>query len=132
MHSTKAKKKVSPRSKFPLILCVCALFLGFLCFFSGRWYVTSFGRLGFDSVLYTLTGGLGGVQSGQVSGYLLNGLLPSVLLTALTAWFLIRQPLARKGTYSSPNPSRKFACWCCILLALALTVTASDGNISSE
>ena len=57
--------------RFPLFLCAAALFPGYLCFFSSRWYVSTFGRLGFDSVLYTLSADLGGVQSGQITGYLL-------------------------------------------------------------
>ena len=64
------KKQYTPRnasiaatshSKFPVILCAALLFIGSLCFFSGRFYVSTFGRLGFDSVLYTLSSGLGGV-----------------------------------------------------------------------
>lgn len=116
--------KVKAPSKLPLILALAALFVGLLCFFSGRWYVNSFGRLGFDSVLYTLTGGLGGVQSGQVSGYLLNGLLPAVLLTAVSAWLMISPPVAKKGAYSSV-PSYKLSCLICLLLFLGLTFFAA-------
>ena len=106
------------------VLCVAILFLGYLCFFSGRWYVSTFGRLGFDSVLYTLSAGLNGVQSGQISSFLLQGFLPAVLLTALTAWLLIRQPqLRRFGKYETYHgPSRKVTRWCSALLALSLTL----------
>ena len=106
------------------VLCAAVLFLGYLCFFSGRWYVSTFGRLGFDSVLYTLSAGLNGVQSGQISSYLLQGFLPAVLLTALTAWLLIRQPqLRRFGKYEPYHgPSRRVTSWCTALLALSLTL----------
>ena len=110
------------------VLCTAALFLGYLCFFSGRFYVSTFGRLGFDSVLYTLSASLGGVQSGQVTRYLLRALLPSVLMTAVTVWLLMWQPwLRRKGKYESGKASCKFTCWCSALLTLGLLLfTAFD------
>ena len=108
------------------MLCAVALFVGYLCFFSGRWYVSSFGRLGFDSVLYTLTSEVSGVQSGQITGFLLRGFLPAVLVTALTVWLLAKQPLIfKKGKYESGRPSRKSAYWCAALLSLGLTVFAA-------
>ena len=112
---------------FSNLLCGAILFLGYLCFFSGRWYVSTFGRLGFDSILYTITGGLSGVQSGQITGWLLQGFLPAALLTVLTAWLLIRQPrLRRIGKYEAYHgPSRKVTTWCSALLALSLTVFAA-------
>ena len=60
------------------LLCLLIL-IGYLCFFSGRWYVRVYGRIGFDSVLYTLTASLGGVQKGLISDYLLTGALPALL-----------------------------------------------------
>lgn len=127
--NTSKKKQVVPVKvprKLPVVLCGILLFIGCLCFFSGRFYVNTFGRLGFDSVLYTLTGGLGGVQSGQITGYLLQGLLPAVLFTALTIWLLVKQPwLRRKGKYESRNPSQTLTCLGCLLLAFALVVAAA-------
>ena len=66
MTTTKHKKKYI----FLNILCTTVLFLGFLCFFSGRFYVATFGRLGFDSVLYTLfwPGRMGGICSWNDGG----------------------------------------------------------------
>lgn len=67
------------------VLTVCLLVfsaLSFLCFFSALWYVSVCGRVGFDSLLYTLTSGLGGVQSGLVMQYLLNAALPAFSCTA--------------------------------------------------
>ncbi len=111
-----------PRTrKLPVVLCTAALLVGYLCFFSGRWYVGTFGRLGFDSVLYTLSAGLGGVQSGQISSYLLLGFLPAVLLTALTARLLMKQ--RKRGKYEAV--ARHLGCWSAALLALALTLFAA-------
>ena len=38
--------------------CLLCLLVGiaFSCFFAASWYVRVYGRIGFDSVLYTLTG----------------------------------------------------------------------------
>ncbi len=70
------------RHRFRLTLFVISLvilFVALLCFFSAIWYVNTYGRIGFDSILFTLTGGLNGVQAGLVQAYLLNGMLPAVL-----------------------------------------------------
>ena len=40
-----------------VVLCLLIL-IAFLCFFSAGWYVRIYGRIGFDSILYTLTGGI--------------------------------------------------------------------------
>ena len=127
---TKAKTKTATKTKkrrsLFIIPCTAALFAGFLCFFSGRFYVSTFGRLGFDSVLYTLTAGLGGVQSGQITGFLLHALLPAVLLTVLTGVLLLRQPWHRfKGKYENHTPSGKLAVCCTSLLTLGLIVFAA-------
>ncbi len=121
MTTTKQKSK----HILPNTLCTAALFLSFLCFFSGRFYVNTFGRLGFDSVLYTLSADLGGVQSGQITRWLLLGFVPSALLTAFTSWLLLKRPFGGgKGKYQRA-PSRKPLRWCCLLLALCLTIFAA-------
>ena len=120
-HAPAAKSS----GKFPIILCAVLLFVGSLCFFSGRFYVSTFGRLGFDSVLYTLSAGLGGVQSGQITRYILLGFLPATGFTALVLW-LLQCPWNRKqGKYESRTPSRAVLCWCSVLLALGMTVFAA-------
>ena len=105
-------------------LCATALLLGYLCFFSGRFYVSTFGRLGFDSVLYTLSAGLGGVQSGQITRWLLLGFLPAVLLTGLTVLILFRRYPAR-GKYEKPHVSKALSRCISLLLSLCLTVFAA-------
>ena len=73
-----SKVKSSP---IPHILTTVALAFGYLSFFSARWFVSTYGRLGFDSILFTLTSELGGVQSGLILRYLLKALLPASALT---------------------------------------------------
>ena len=128
------KKQYTPRnasiaatshSKFPVILCTAVLFIGSLCFFSGRFYVSTFGRLGFDSVLYTLSSGLGGVQSGQITRFLLLAFLPCVCFTGLVIFLLQRPWLRSQGKYESRAPSHTLLYWCSILLALGMTIFAA-------
>ncbi len=85
MHIKTHKKVGKILSNIALIL-----FLGIavLCFFSANWYVDVYGKLGFDSVLSTLSGGMRGVQWGLVGRYLLGGALPAVLCTAAISLFL--------------------------------------------
>ena len=47
------------------------LAIAFLAFFAVVWYRATYGNTGFDSVLFTLTGGLNGVQGGLVGSFLL-------------------------------------------------------------
>ena len=107
----------------PRILSVFCLFLGYLCFFSARWFVTTYGRLGFDSVLYTLSADLGGVQSGLIQRYLLLALLPCLVATALTALSIFRK--GKHGKFQeAPKPWGSvilcvFLCLCLFLVAAA-------------
>ena len=108
------------------ILCAVALFLAYLCFFSGRFYVATFGRLGFDSVLYTLSASLGGVQSGQITRWLLLGFLPAALLSFVSFVLLFFLP-SKKGKYEQTGKSKAFSRWCALLLSLCLALfTAYD------
>ncbi len=77
------------------ILCAVLLLIGALCFFSARWYIQVYGDMGFASIIYTLTAGLGGVQDGLVSAYLKEGALPAVILAASVCFFLLWQPSRR-------------------------------------
>lgn len=61
-------------------LCLFIL-IAFLCFFAAQWYVSIYGRIGFDSVLYTLTNSLGGVQSDLITKFLSGAVLPALLCT---------------------------------------------------
>ncbi len=75
-----------------IILCTALLAVAYAVFFAVRWYTVTYGETGFDSVWFTLTGGLDGVQSGLVLSYLIKGLLPTVVLTAATAFVIFFNP----------------------------------------
>ena len=72
------------------ILCI-VLFTAFLGFFAACWYVRIYGRIGFDSVIFTLTGGLGGVSTDLVQKFLTGAVLPSVLCTLVAGFLLLRR-----------------------------------------
>lgn len=90
--NTNIKTKRTKAAKIRRILTVCftslLLLVAFLCFFSALWYIDTFGRTGFDSVIYTLSSGFSGVQSGLLLSYLVGGALPAVLCGGLTALVL--------------------------------------------
>ena len=77
------------------------LMLSYGCFFAARWFVTVYGRIGFDSILFTLQSSLSGVQSDLVQSYLLRGLLPALVCTALScAVLLLMRRLPVRGLVS--------------------------------
>lgn len=73
------------------------MLIAFLCFFAAVWYVKIYGRIGFDSVIYTLTGGLGGVSPELVTKFLSGAVLPALLCTLVLTVLLFWQgrPLLR-------------------------------------
>ena len=93
------------------------LLLAFLSFFAARWYVAVYGRIGFDSVLYTLTASLGGLQSDLILSFLKGGALPAVLCWAVVCAvpFL---PWEKFGIKSRFFPLRR---WLTSLIAVALS-----------
>lgn len=99
-------------------LCIL-IFVAFLCFFSAIWYVRVYGRIGFDSVLYTLTSSLGGVQSDLVLKYLTGGALPAAASTAGVCILLF---FRRKNR---PLLKRAIAVCTSIVLSLGLIVHAA-------
>ena len=97
------KLETSKRGLWPILgqillvwLTGLLLLIGYLCFFSAIWYVNTYGHTGFDSVLYTLSAGFSGVQSGLIANYLLQSALPAVLcamVTLLILYFPLKKPL---------------------------------------
>lgn len=120
---TKTAPRRRHRVPLPVIIpCALLLLISFVCFFSARWYVSVYGRIGFDSILYTLQSSLGGVQSGLIRQYLLQALLPGLLFTGLAVWLLFFRRSAGNFRETS-RPS--FSPLICILLALFLVIFAA-------
>ena len=98
MTKTKLRRPISILTALGL---TCLLLVSFLCFFAARWFVTVYGRIGFDSILFTLKSSLSGVQSDLVESFLLGGALPALLCTVLgCAILLLLRRLPVRGTVS--------------------------------
>ena len=91
MEKTTSQRKKSKAGRIAGLMALTSLMLlAFLAFFAAWWYVRVYGRIGFDSVLFTLTGGLGGVSKTLVNDFLLKAALPAVICTgslALTLFY---------------------------------------------
>lgn len=61
------------------------LFISVLAYFSANWYIKVFGNTGFDSILSTLTAGIGGTGGDLMGNYLKGALVPSVCITLVIA-----------------------------------------------
>lgn len=121
--NTSTKRKLRPALQ---VICSLLSFAGFCCFFSGRWFVRVYGRIGFDSIFYTLTSGLGGVQTGLIFQYLLQAFLPCILCTGLAVCFLILQPWQQHGKYAaSSRKHRPISLIWSALLSLGLIIFAA-------
>ncbi len=84
--------KTAPRQPVRLsttFVLTALLLIAYVCFFAARWFITVYGRIGFDSILFTLQSSLDGVQADLIYSYLLNGLFPALLCTALSCFILL-------------------------------------------
>lgn len=71
-------------------IAMIALFLlAMIVFFADRWYIRIYGRIHFDSVLFTLTSDLTGTSSTLMLQYLWQGLLPAIAVGAACAVLII-------------------------------------------
>lgn len=70
------------------IFQVLLITFSFVALFSANWYATVYGQMGFDAVLFTLTAGLGGVDSGLVNSYLATVLPRALGLSAIVSVLL--------------------------------------------
>lgn len=64
-------------------------FAGFVAFLSAKWYVRTYGHMGFDSILYTLLADLTGVGSDLIVVFALESLVPAVLRATDTFYGLV-------------------------------------------
>lgn len=115
--------------------CPIILFLAFWCFFSARWFVRIYGRIGFDSILYTLTSSLGGVEPELLKSFALWVILPCLLSTTLVSMLVLLPGRTKKskGKYGGETTaSRGSFAWAGYVLALILLVAAAfDSGFSS-
>jgi phosphoglycerol transferase len=99
----KTKQKISVGTALATAGLVALLLISFLGFFAAAWYVRIYGRIGFDSILFTLTGGLGGVDQGLIRSFLWGAATPTVLCTVMVSLVLFwpgKKKLVKQTTAS--------------------------------
>ena len=122
------KAKVKSILKIILkVLCVLGILLAFCAFFSAAWYIKTFGKVGFSSILFTLFSNMKGTASGIVFNYLLKGLLPSVLCAAITSVIVFYRGKKIRLTFKNPEKDKKvqiypFASWVKAAVSVVLCV----------
>ncbi len=72
------------------IICGFFIVISFILFFAALWYIRVYGDTGFDSIVFTLTNDLGGVDSGIITSFIKQGLIPALIVSAIviTALFI--------------------------------------------
>ena len=103
-----AKSRVSPRLPLPVTIFLCILIVfSFVLAFSARWYMNSFGATGFDSIIFTLTSGIGGTSPDMLKLYLKE--LATALFLGISACVVLfwkpRRPLIIKKLQLFPFPA---------------------------
>lgn len=104
-------------------LILILMFIAFLAMFSAFWYSSVYGDVGFEAVLFSVLAGVEGVQQGLVVGWLLKGMLPSVLLTAVFGFFLLFLP---KKLCRGRRLTRKIFSPIALALSVLLLLTAAN------
>lgn len=107
-----------------VVLCLI-LFLAFLSFFAARWYVNVYGRIGFDSVLFTLSASLGGVQSDLVTNFIKGAALPAFLLWAVACLAMFPSWMKKRIKLRFFPLRWGVACALCGVLSLGLLTYAA-------
>ena len=126
MENQVPKKKRSLKKAVGTALLCLLVGIAFLCFFSAAWYVNVYGRIGFDSVLFTLMSDLGGVQSDLVTKYLTGAAVPAVLCSIAVCLVLFLQVKVNLFGKIRLLPLRRWvACLLSVALSLGLIVHAA-------
>lgn len=94
-------QKIKPKKRVldGLLPAAIVFFLGTVILFADLWYVSTYGRINFDSILFTMTANLSGTSSSLFLLYLVQGLLPALLVSAggiALARFLLRSGRAKR------------------------------------
>ena len=128
MSKTKTKKRggryAAPSRSPAVFLCGAVLVVSFLCFFAARWFLSVYGQIGFDAVLFTLQSSLGGVETELVVSFLFLGLFPALLLGGIACILLFTQS-SKKLTI--PFGKRRFSIFpfrSGVAICLSLTLSA--------
>ncbi|MBQ8599240.1 MAG: sulfatase-like hydrolase/transferase, partial [Oscillospiraceae bacterium] len=86
------KENTSTRRLWLPTVLSLLVFISFLAAFSARWYRNVYGDLGFQSILFTLTSDLSGVDPELLGSFLRCAFLPAVICSAAVNAFLFLRP----------------------------------------
>lgn len=116
-----------------IVITVFFLFISSLALMSAIWYITTYGNIGFASIVFTLTVDNGAVEEGILKGFFLTGLLPSIGITILVslalfinskkAWIVKSKKTDKE--YKIFPFSKKIASIISVVLILSFLVTAA-------
>lgn len=82
----KNRKKHSIKRRF--IPWIALLFLATLCFFSAKWYMATYGDVGFDAIIFSLMANVSGTEAGIVWNFIYTALIPAIAFAILLWVFL--------------------------------------------
>ena len=95
LQETSRRKPRRALSVLGTVLCSLLVLAAFICFYAAVWFVTVYGQIGFDAVLFTLQSSLSGVQSDLIGSYLEGGLKPALMMSTAVNFILFFHP--KKG-----------------------------------
>lgn len=119
MKKVNRERHGSKRGITAVVFCSIILLIALLAFFSANWYIHTYGKTGFDSVLYTLLSDFDGVEMDLIKAYLMGALGPALLTFFFAApmmAFLYKKNLMR----------RSMMILCCILCSAGMLYYAAD------
>ena len=112
---TEKKKKSKILSILGILMGCCLIYICLLCLFAAQWYVNTYGKTGFDSIIFFLYAGVRGAESGLISQFLLWAALPAFVTGSLLNCLLFLRPRKTFRFF----PLRRVYAW---LLGIAVCV----------
>ncbi len=107
--------KLSPKQKNIIKTVTAVIGITFLtvlflaasiCLFAALWYNKVYGDTGFDSIIYTLTSDMGGVDPGIIRDFIWDALVPAIATTVIVSVLLFvpftKKPFAIKKIHIYP------------------------------
>ena len=73
---------------------------------SANWYINTYGNIGFSAILYTLTSDNGGVEANIIYSYIIEALIPSLLIAGvyvLSLWTVFKKEIRIKNVKLYPT-----------------------------
>lgn len=112
-----------------VVLCTLLLAVGFLCYFAAKWYADTYGTIGFDAILYTLTADLAGTETDLILSFAKKVLVRVVFCTGVIGvvlFFSGRKILVLQFRRMGKLRLYPFRRWVAVVLSIVIsgTVTA--------